>query len=234
MEHIGQGGNWDIYRFENTLKTKHFVFRIPKFNSESKIENYLYNYSLIKKLKLPTLNTAIKYSKNRENGIKTEDLNYLNDWIYVSHNSLYSDSLKQIHQLSNSILKNENQKKNRKSPEIEEYRYRNRLSEILNFNLFLEDCIQDLIRTTENDILIEYDSYFFGSSRNEKKSDIDYKIVDLDNIFDKTEKKSDELFELNLSEFTRAITGFVNYFIDKNEQDKYLNLIEKNYAQHRI
>jgi len=234
LEHIGQGGNWDIYRLENTLKTKHFVFRIPKCNSESKIENYLYNYSLIKRLNLPTLNIVIKYSKNRENGIKTEDLNYLNDWIYVSHNSLYSDSQKQIHQLSNSILKDEKQKKSRKSPEIEGYRYRNRLSEILNFNLFLEDCVKDLIRTTENDILIEYDSYFFGTSRNEKQSDIDYKIVDLDNIFDKTEKKYDELFELNLAEFTRAITGFVNYFIDKNEQDKYLSLIEKNYAQQSI
>lgn len=84
---------------------------------------------------------------------------------------------------------------------------------------------------TQNNILIEFDSYFFGTQKQKLISEIDYKIVDLDHIFTNTGRNQAELYELNISEFSRALKGFIKYFVTENSQKKYYDYLEnKNYA----
>ena len=66
---------------------------------------------------------------------KTEDLNYLKDTIYVTYNSVYSDSRKEVDKLSQDFIEVNLDKK---ISEYEESRYSNKLKEITNFYEFIK------------------------------------------------------------------------------------------------
>lgn len=68
---------------------------------------------------------------------------------------------------------------NKKSPEYEE---------------FIKAIKIDLSLATERGVLIEFDSCFFGTRRDSDTSCIDYKIVDLDNIYTNTRKNMKRTF----------------------------------------
>lgn len=79
---------------------------------------------------------------------------------------------------------------------------------------------------SQQDVLIEFDSYFFGTQKLSEISTIDYKIVDLDNIYTATGKKSNELYDENVLAFERAICGFIRYFVNQEDQPAYLKYFE--------
>lgn len=211
----------------NNKTSEAFIVRLPKMNiSGTKTNSYISNYQIIKNIDLPTLKTVEEFEFENRKGIKTEDLNYQKECIYVTHNSLYSDSKKMIDMLSQDFVKID---ENKKSPEYEEFRYRNKLKEITNFEEFIKAVKNDLLLATERDVLIEFDSYFFGTRTDSDISCIDYKIVDLDNIYTNTGKTRKKLLADNISEFKRAIKGFVKYFVNLQNQPKYEQYLDKTF-----
>lgn len=220
-------GNWEIYRMINNKTSEAFIIRLPKMNiSGTKTNSYISNYLIVKNIGLPTLKTVEEFEFENRKGIKTEDLNYQKEFIYVTHNSLYSDSKKMVDMLSQDFIKID---KKKKSPEYEEFRYRNKLKEITNFEEFIKAVKNDLSLATERDVLIEFDSYFFGTRRDSEICCIDYKIVDLDNIYTNTGKTRKELLADNISEFKRAIKGFVKYFVILENQPTYEQYLDKTF-----
>lgn len=214
-------GNWEIYRAVDNETNEAYIVRFPKRSYGTAIDDYINNYQLIKKLGLPTLNTVERIDCKGKTGIITEDLNYLKDTIYVSHNSVYSKSRKVLDALNPSA--NESHEKIR--PEYEEFRYTNRLEKITNFEEFVSNIKKDLLVAATQGVLIDFDSYFFGSQKLAKASAIDYKLVDLDNILVDEEKNAAVLYENNLSEFDRAIRGFINHFVEDTMQFLYLEYL---------
>lgn len=227
MELISKNtGNWEIYRVIDKERSEAYIIRFPKMNlGGTKIHSYVNNFKTINKIGLSTLRIVEEFNYEGKQGIRTEDLNYRKEYIYVTYNSLYSDEQKMIDSLNQYIKTDEN----KKSPEYEEFRYRNKLKEITNFEEFIKAVKNDLLLATEKDILIDFDSYFFGTKKSSDISNIDYKIVDLDNIYTNTGKTQKELLSDNISEFKRAIVGFVKYFVILDNQHIYEQHLEKTF-----
>lgn len=219
MELIGEGGVWKIYKIENTNN----ILRIPKGFTENSINKFIENYRHIKKIGLPTLENVERYEVEGKVGVMCNNVNYSDERIYVTHNSLYSDSQKLLHMLSKNILRG---KEERESSIAEDFRYKNKIDEITNFEEFVTKVKSDLKQATKHATLIEFDSYFFGTLKQSSITEIDYMIVDLDHIFTNKDINEDELFDLNLSEFSRAIKGFIKYFVTENNQGKYMRYLD--------
>lgn len=214
-----------IYRVIEDGKSEAFIIRFPKMNlGGTRIHSYISNFETIKTVGLPTLKTVEQFEIGNKTGIRTEDINYQKEDVYVTHNSLYGDSKRMVDMLSQNFIEID---KNKKSPEYEEFRYRNKLKEITNFEEFINVVRRDLSFATEKDVLIEFDSYFFGTRRDSDISCIEYKIVDLDNIYTNTGKKQKELLNDNISEFKRALQGFIKYFIIIDNQPLYNQYLDK-------
>ncbi|HUI33190.1 MAG TPA: hypothetical protein VLY84_06210 [Dysgonamonadaceae bacterium] len=225
MELISKNtGNWEIYRMIDKETSEAYIIRFPKLNlGGTKIHSYINNFETINKIGISTLRIVEEFNYEGKKGIRTEDLNYRKEYIYVTYNSLYSDEQKMIDSLNPYIKTDEN----KKSPEYEEFRYRNKLKDITNFEEFIKVVKNDLILATKKDILIDFDSYFFGSKKSSDISTIDYKIVDLDNICTNTGKTQKELLNDNISEFKRAIKGFIKYFVILDNQHIYEQYLDK-------
>ena len=220
MQLLGQGGVWKIYRIDNEKS----VFRIPKGFAEISIQTFIKNYKFINSIGIPTLERVEKFELNGKIGIKCDNVNFPAERVYVTYNSLYSDSHKYLDLLSTEITGN---KKKREVCLAEEFRYRNKIVQITNFKEFILDVKSDIKLATKRDVLIEFDSYFFGTQRQNSVSSIDYKIVDLDHIFTKTCKNEVDLYGTNFSEFKRAISGFLKYFVTDENRNKYIDELEE-------
>lgn len=86
-------GNWEIYRIIGNETAEAFIIRLPKMNfSGTRIKSYISNYRIIKNIGLPTLKTVEEFESENRIGIKTEDLNYQKEWIYVTSNSCKSSA----------------------------------------------------------------------------------------------------------------------------------------------
>lgn len=220
MQLVGQGGVWKIYKIDN----QKFVFRIPLGFSETSIGTFIKNHRLIKSIGIPTLQKVEKFELDGNVGIICDNVNFSDEKVYVTYNSLYSDSHKYLNSLTADITGN---KKERDVCEAEEFRYRNKILQITNFKEFILKVKSDIRLATKRDILIEFDSYFFGTQRQNSISSIDYKIVDLDHIFTKTCKSEADLYDSNFAEFKRAINGFLEYFVSDNNRNMYINELEE-------
>ncbi len=214
MELIGQGGLWRIYK----IKNQNSVFRIPIGSSKTLIDNF------IKNLGIPTLKKVKEFEIEGHTGILCDNVNCSDEIVYVTYNSLYSDSQKLLHSLDKHILVN---KEERVSSLAEDFRYKNKIEELTNFEDFINNVKSDLKLATKQGILIEFDSYFFGTQKKSTITNIGYKIVDLDHIFINTSKQEAELFTLNLAEFLRAINGFLQYFVAEKNRSKYLEYLDE-------
>ncbi|KAA6318310.1 hypothetical protein EZS27_031663 [termite gut metagenome] len=88
MKLIGQGGVWKIYKMTNQDN----VLRIPQYLSKTSIDKFIENYKLIKDIGLLTLKRIEKSEVEGKIGIICDNVNCFDDKIYVTYNSLYSDS----------------------------------------------------------------------------------------------------------------------------------------------
>ncbi|WP_300659790.1 hypothetical protein [Fluviicola sp.] len=180
----------------------------------------------MKTLNIPTLKIVERYECDGQKGVKTEDVNYQKDKIYVSHNSLYSDSKALVDKLSRRFFET---KEPRVSSEYEEFRYRNRVDEITNFDDFLHQIGKDLEFVSQQKVVIDFDAYFFGTERDSKDSAIDYKIIDFDLIRQVKNYSVQEIYKENSLEFRRAIEGFIRYFITEANQSTYLEKLDTRF-----
>jgi hypothetical protein len=227
LTYIGEGGNWKVYRMQHSDSSRFVIIRQPISFPEWKIQSYIKNYQIIKeKTSLVTLEEVIEVNICGRSSIQSEDLNHLKDRIYVSHNSLISNKQKEgreaLKELFNNTLSYE-----KESPEAEKFRHENRIDEITNFKQFIDDVTMQLRYASNENVLIGFDSYFIGSERNLRKTSIDYKIADLDDIHDDHDFNQNELYEKNLSGFFVAIYGFITCFVEEDSQEEYLNILKR-------
>ena len=85
-----------IYRVIEDGKSEAFIIRFPKMNlGGTRIHSYISNFETIKTVGLPTLKTVEQFEIGNKTGIRTEDINYQKEDVYVTHNSLYGDVCRQ-------------------------------------------------------------------------------------------------------------------------------------------
>ncbi len=128
---------WDIYRVVQFDKT--YVIRIPKRRDVVTIEVFERNYQMLINLKLPTVKIFARVRVDEFDAIITEDINYNSEIIYVTYNnSIKSETQRLVEQLSALFDQNKNSEK---TSDYEEYRFNNKIVEILNFKDFLDKKI---------------------------------------------------------------------------------------------
>lgn len=208
MEFLGEGGNWIIY--ENP-ENKSQAIKFPKNNlTGNKAKSNVDNYNLIKAI-LETVSYLFEDIYDGKKVLITENLNSLES-VYVSPNSYRTEEQK-ILNILNPYTKNDI-KESVEEQKLGEFKIRI----IENINEFLEHILIKLKEISQKKILVEYDSYFFGVTRDSKSTLITYKIADFDHIFpDRKNALSD-----NLDEFHRAFSLFINYFVEEECQNEYL------------
>lgn len=107
MELLGEGGVWKVFIAD--IQTD--VFRVPKGFSENSITQFIENHKLIKNIGLPTLKKVEKHEIDGKIGIICDNVNCSEKEIYVTYNSLYSDSQKMTYLLSRNTLENRIERK---------------------------------------------------------------------------------------------------------------------------
>ncbi|MNU14630.1 hypothetical protein D3C71_27470 [compost metagenome] len=212
---------WDIYRVVQFDKA--YVIRIPKRRTESTVEVFEKNYLKLIELKIPTVKIFARIKVDEFDAILTEDINYDSEIIYVTYNSINSETQRKVELLSAFFFQN---KKSEKTSDYEEYRFSNKIVDILNFQGFLEEIITMLKYVSGEKYVIEFDSYFIGTQKNTSKSKLDYKIIDLDHIFHRPDDTYDKILINNIYEFYRALSGFIDYFIAPINRNIYLNQLK--------
>lgn len=218
---IGGGGNNKVYEccINDYAKDNVVIIKVG-CNTKTNIENY----NLIKSLGLPTLAFVDEGSYNNRTILITEHLNINSEkLIYVSPNSVITESHRMINQLN--PFKNNNELI---EPIAENCRYKNKLSEIVNLNEFIFNTMSDLRRISSSKVVVEYDSYFIGSLKDSCVSKINYKIADLDNIYECKDWSSQRCFEKNKSELEIMIRGYILHFVSDGQiKEDYNSIINK-------
>jgi hypothetical protein len=219
MDNIGQGQVWKVQRLGDG---KH-VFRIPLGWPENRINIFIENHKIVKALGLPTLEILEKYSTDTDIGLICEDLNISGENIYVTPNSLYSDSDRYRDDLLAALQGKKNEKQALSF--AEQCRYEYKLDELINFENFIRSVKADLEFATEKKTVIDFDSYFFGTLKKASSSSIDYIIADLDHICDFSGESRDFTLKENHSEFNRAMRCFLKHFVTPGKGDGYLQYL---------
>jgi hypothetical protein len=215
---IGCGGVSKVYECKiDAISTDLVILKIG-----CDVKKNIKNFQLVKLLGLPTLQFVKEGQLDGKLVLITEHLNFKSEIIYVTPNSVVSDQMKLLRMLD--PFKNSNDE-DRKESIMEQYRYENKLSVINNFTDFINAATSDLKLASKSKVVIEFDSYFIGSSKNNSITDIDYKIADFDHIFICKDKTVRECFDLNISEFKKVMEMFLNSFTIENEK-------RTNYFEH--
>jgi hypothetical protein len=213
MTILGEGGNWIVY--ENP-KNKNEIIKIPKNDlTGNKLGRNIENFILIRD-KLDTVEFLTQNTFNESQVLITENLN-IGDFVYVSPNSYKTKREIQVAKLDSHFKKStvdciEEQK-------LGDYK----IEKIEKLNSFLRDILKSLTIISDENILVEFDSYFFGVKRNMKSSIIVYKIADFDNIY----TTDHNCFDDNIEEFTKAFYSFLNYFVEYKNRKKYMNMVNQ-------
>ncbi|WP_333624270.1 hypothetical protein [Sphingobacterium siyangense] len=216
---------WDIYR--DIFPNMAYIIRVPKSKSINTINRFKKNYEAIVNLKLPTVKILESIMVDDFDAIRTEDVNYESEILYVSYNSINSESQRLVQQLSLSLGQ---PVKIEKTSEYEQYRFDNKIILIHNFQDFLDEIITMLKVVSGQKYVIEFDSYFIGTKKAALESKLYYKLIDLDHIFHNPDYTYDDIFSNNIEEFYRALSGFINYFIASINRQVYLSHL-KNWVE---
>ncbi len=218
---IGGGGNSKVYECQSDkFPVNHKI--ILKIGGN--IEGNIRNFELIKSLGLPSLDFLERWRFNGQVILVTNHLNLENvsSIIFVTPNSVITDIERQLTAMKLST------KKDRIESIAENFRYDNKLSAILNFDDFISNTLEDIENVSNNNIVIEYDSYFIGSKKMQLESEINYRIADLDNIFNCQDKTKEECLEINKIEFFSMLKEFITHFVSEgNNKEKYQIKINK-------
>lgn len=205
IQQIGQGANSKIYLGEFKQGTFHYKVALKQFNwnSQLRITKTIETYNKLWKAGIPTLAFCQEGRFEGEEYLVMEHINLDSNYKYVSYNTLNTGN----------------------TADAEAIRKEVKLEKIIDFSDFLENMKSELAIATQENISLDFDSYFFGSHIL-NSSTLTYKIVDLDNVefFSRYNKDN---FELNLSNFKDAIIGFINHFVVKEYQFEYLHSINQ-------
>ncbi|MES2726866.1 MAG: hypothetical protein V4643_07175 [Bacteroidota bacterium] len=223
---IGGNGNWNVYQV--------VIDDIPRIIKKcgsldgKKVDSNIQNFKLVKNIGLPTLSFLEKYHYKNEFIIIGEHLNCNEDKIYVSPNSI---SILNPNSYSNmtgleQLLKSENEIRWKHTGTAEKFRNTHKLHSILNFEKFIYKIKTDIKKATSNFIYIYFDSYFWGSDKQNTISELSYKIADFDNIEKCENTKFSELYNANIEEMKISMRSFLQYFVDENKSHQYIEKLK--------
>lgn len=227
---IGHGAVWNVYR--HLLKNgKSLIIKVNILRSKTSAKRNVDNFNLIKSLDFPTL--KFLYSEKFKNNLILvgEDLNYGDELIYVSPNSIsYTSPLYRDDELTfeeRLVIDYLNAGQMVNTPKAEMFRFENKLIEITNLELFITQSLVSLKGASEMHVGIDFDSYFFGSIKRQVSSELTLIIADFDHIELHKKCTVEEVLTHNISEFKRALTSFVFTFTEEVILMNYIKIIEK-------
>ena len=215
---IGGGGNSKVY--ECFLEDDHRIQKVI-LKVGANIEQNITNYGIIKSLNIPTLDFVRIGKYLNKPTLITNHLNVESQpLIFVTPNSVITEEQRMLSKLdtfnNTKIIE----------PIAENFRYKNKLTCILNLEDFIQEVLNDINKASDSKVVIEFDSYFVGSQKLSEKSEICYKIADLDNIYKCNDKTKEECLEINKKEFLKMLTEFIIHFVKKGlNKKKYLKYL---------
>lgn len=228
---IGGGGNWKVYTHNHN---KEFIIKKRDGSGSFREDENFKNYETIKQIGLPTLSFfAVEYLKKYDKFVLVgENLNSGPDIIYVSPNSIrplpeyqreyLDENLEAVFQ---QMVEKERKSRIDSMPVAERYRYENKLTQIVDFEMFCNSAIEDLKLASHRKVYISYDCYFIGSKKNSSLSDLTYKLADFDDIEECYDLSYQKIFDTNKDEFKRTMTSFLQYFVCEMSIDNYLDYL---------
>ncbi|OUD34971.1 MULTISPECIES: hypothetical protein [Flavobacterium] len=228
---IGGGGNWKVYT--HNLDKEFIIKKRDGFGSFSEDKN-LENYQAIKQIGLPTLSSfAVEFLKKYDKFVLVgENLNSSENIIYVSPNSIrplpeYQKEFldENLEAVFRQMVEKERTNRIDSMPVAERYRYENKLTQIVDFEVFCNSAIEDLKLASHKKVYISYDCYFIGSKKNSSISDLTYKLADFDDIEECCDLSFQKIFDTNKGEFKRTMTSFLQYFVCEMNIDNYLDYL---------
>ena len=223
---VGEGGSWKVfqceamdYQFEWPL-----VLKVSKGKSPLFIQHNIRIHEQIQSLGLPTLALLKTVTFADELAMIGEYLN-TNGWLFVSPNRVITDLQRafRLQETGTTVFDNE--------PLAEQILYDHKLSELHNFQDFLDNAIRDLKIASRAKLELYFDSYFFGFKRGHTRSEIQYKIGDFDQIFYKPRVPETELLAYNIGEFNDTMQAFIRNFIVTANQPPYLEMTMSKLAK---
>ena len=229
--YIGSGAYWEVYRAFlekeqsiNGFTFSQFIYKINKNNSEFDLMHNITMYDYVKNTSIPTLEY---YFSEVIDGIKViiaEDLN-ANNKLFVSPNNSKNSTNKDI--LYNYISNNKIREFDENAEETLE---NNKILENENFESFLNKVSFDSIELSQNQIGCCEDMFFFGAFKNQKKTELFYKVADFDTIIKITDyhiKGIDNLALRNEKTILQSLFEYITIFIDDSIKCKYQNILSK-------
>lgn len=228
---IGCGAVWNVYR--NILPGgQSIIVKKSKMKSATSAKSNSEHYGIVKANNFPTLKflDCVKYQNDFI--LVGEDLNFKTEKVFVSPNSIaYTSPLfrdEDLSDLERTMLDHMNNEKLRKYiPDAEKFRFESKLTDILELDIFIDESLALLKKAGSIKLAIDFDSYFFGTDRFSNRSKLDLIIADFDHIEFHKKSSQDEVFSDNLSEFKRAISGFVYAFVEENSIRKHIKVIDE-------
>ena len=215
LDLIGGGGNSIVYRPNPAMVACNgFVVKVPKYNKHL-VDDIQNKHRLLIGLEIPTLSSIDLCVVDGTEALLCEDISS-GEKIYVSPHSVETREARESREAVERLdigYRFDTHVDNL----CEQALYESKIDNISNINEFLAHIKNDLRKLAENNVYVESDSYFFGLKKEERVVAVDYKLADLDNIYQ--QENVDHLLQVNIKQFKEAFTDFINKFVvEENKQ----------------
>jgi hypothetical protein len=230
-EFIGSGAHWKVYRCFlddsqqiNTIKINQFVYKLNKHNNDNEIEENIELYKAILNAKMPTLEFYFRETFQNKDVIIAEDLN-AGSCLYVSPNNAKNNSSnsKIVALLSNREIDDDYDNN------AEAFLMNNKIDEINNFDDFITVICSDMDKVTKSELGMCEDNFFFGVKKNQKVTDITYKIADFETIMTNSDGSlaySEEIVLKNTMTMLNSFCEFIMLFVSDVKRPIYQRNVE--------
>ena len=254
-EIVGNGANWNVYRItENHNGQKKCWIRKRSING--KVDSNITTFNLVSQAGLPTLNRYVKVNDNEieaeDLNADTSKGYFVSPNTIRNYQNCGDVFLKYINSESLTPLEREQCKEfdfsciskmiqsNGSDEIVDQMRkkkiaigaegkvYNNKIQCISNLKSFCSSSQKDLEKATSNKIELYSDAFFFRV--NPLNNDIEYIIADFDciRVLNISTGCPTNLLEINQEEFKTALLEFICFFVVKERQKEYKELIKKN------
>lgn len=235
-ERIGCGAHSDVYRIclNNAIpieeaEYKRIVVKLPK-KDKWNIDEILSKITSLKNAGLRTLSFAKKINLRGIDTLLVEDLNKNDETTFVSPNTKvinYKED-EMLHNYTNSILGNNESYERVENSKAEEYRKKNKLDEIINFEEDLSIFLNEMKTSETAGITLFRDCFFFSSSLKTTSTKINYKIADFDCVNCGNPMIDEDLQGLNQKEFIASYQEFIEKYFNESKLKKgYIECLTK-------
>jgi len=218
---VGEGGTHCVYQCETIGKNypAPLVIKIFKNPLTNKVNEEIQSYQAMKSLNIPTLMLLEKVEFEERPALIGQYLN-VDDWLFVSANHVITERDRQLDKFQPGYL--------HKLFKVvaEQELYDNKLEDIQNLKEVITAALGDLKIASQANYQINFDSYFFGVIKSQKKSPLQYLVGDFGDINYCPEWTIAKLYENNVSQIKEALMGFVTHFVVAENQQFYKDQIK--------